>query len=67
MLQLLWLVPVLPLAGFAVLALSAGRLPRAAIAWIGCGSVGLAALVALAIAPRFVGEPGLAVHQVGWV
>ncbi|MFO1222692.1 MAG: NADH-quinone oxidoreductase subunit L [Burkholderiaceae bacterium] len=67
MLQLLWLVPVLPLAGFAVLALTTGRLPRAVIAWIGCGSVGLAALVALAIAPRFVGEPGLTVHQVGWV
>ncbi|HBR50525.1 MAG TPA: hypothetical protein DEA71_10610, partial [Nitrospira sp.] len=40
MLNLLWLIPVLPLAGFLLLALCGGRLSRHQIAWVGCGSVG---------------------------
>ncbi|MEO8719181.1 MAG: proton-conducting transporter membrane subunit, partial [Burkholderiales bacterium] len=67
MLQLLWLVPTLPLAGFAILALTTGYLPRAAIAWIGAGSVGLAALITVLIGFEFIGAPGLTFHQVGWV
>jgi NADH-quinone oxidoreductase subunit L len=67
MLELLWLVPVLPLAGFTILALTTGRLPRWAIAWIGCGSVGLAALDAILISFRFLGAPDLTFHQIGWV
>ena len=49
MLHLLFLVPTLPFAGFVVLAFFGRRLPKAAVAWIGAGSVGLAAAVALAI------------------
>ncbi len=57
MLRLIWLVPALPLAGFVVLAASGGRLDRRSIAWIGAGSVGLAALAAIAVAAAFVAAP----------
>jgi NADH-quinone oxidoreductase subunit L len=53
-LDLLWLVAALPLAGFLVLVLGGGRLPRWAIATIGAGSVGLAALLAFIIAAAFL-------------
>ena len=46
MLSLLSLIPMLPLAGFALLALGGGRLSHRQIAWIGTGSVGASALVA---------------------
>src|SRR5206468_10746648 len=43
MLRLLWLIPLLPLAGFAVNGLLGGRfLSRRAIALVGCGVVLLA-------------------------
>jgi NADH-quinone oxidoreductase subunit L len=57
MLTLLWLVPALPLAGFAALALAGFRMPRRAVAAIGVGSVALAAAIALAVAIRFVAAP----------
>ena len=53
----LWLVPTLPFAGFLVLSLLGGRLPRAAIGAVGAGSVGFAALPALGIAAEFIGAP----------
>ena len=57
MLDLLWLVPVLPLAGFLVLGLIGRRLSDRAVAWIGTGSVGLSALLSLGIAARFLTSP----------
>ena len=47
--QVLWLVPSLPLVGFAILFLTEGRLPKMVVAAIGAGSVGLAALCTLYI------------------
>ncbi|GAB4389289.1 MAG: NADH-quinone oxidoreductase subunit L [Thermodesulfovibrionales bacterium] len=41
---LLWLMPGLPLLGFAAIALMGGRLPRGAAGFVGAASVGLAAL-----------------------
>ena len=55
--QLLWLVPLLPLLGFTVLALTGGRLGRRAVAWTGAGSVGLSAALALWIAAGFLLHP----------
>ncbi len=49
MLSLLWLVPVLPLVGFAVLAVTAGQLPRKAVSAIAVGSVSLSAVIAILI------------------
>lgn len=47
--NLLWLVPALPFAGFLLLSLARCRLPRSAAAAIGVGSVGLSALVAFVV------------------
>jgi len=55
--DLLWAIPFLPLLGFVVLALAGRRLSRRAVAWIGAGSVGLAAVVALATAASFIASP----------
>lgn len=68
MLSLLWLIPVLPLAGFLVLALNGGSLSRSGIAAVGTGSVGFSALVAILIGIDFISTPppGLAFRQVAW-
>jgi NADH-quinone oxidoreductase subunit L len=48
MLHLLWLIPLLPFLGFAVLGLLGTRvLPRRAVAWVGCGTVLLSLLISL--------------------
>jgi len=68
MLGLLWLIPALPAAGFLALVLLDRRLSRRAAAWIGAGSVGLSALVALLVCGSFIASPpaGDAYHQVLW-
>ena len=68
MLRLLWLIPALPAASFVVLTLLNGRLGRRAVAWIGAGSVGLAAAVALIVSFTFIASPppGDAYRQVLW-
>ncbi|MEH6651822.1 MAG: NADH-quinone oxidoreductase subunit L [Motiliproteus sp.] len=53
MLNLLWLIPTLPLLSSLVLMLGAGRLSKNSIVICGVGSVGLAALIALSIAAGF--------------
>jgi NADH-quinone oxidoreductase subunit L len=45
MLDLLWLVPALPFAGFLTLALAGARLSRTSVARIGVASIGLSALL----------------------
>jgi NADH-quinone oxidoreductase subunit L len=50
---LVWLLVAVPLAGFLLLALAGGRLPRATVGGVGAGSVGLSALLALVLALRF--------------
>lgn len=57
MLNLLWLIPTLPLAGFVILALVGPRLPRPVSAMIGIGSVGLAAVVAALVGVSFMTAP----------
>ena len=67
--DLLWLVPTLPLVGFALLFVTEGRLPDKLVAVIGAGSVGLAALVALVAGYAFVqsGEAAVAVPLWTWM
>jgi NADH-quinone oxidoreductase subunit L len=67
-LGLLWVIPVLPFAGFLVLALIGPRLSRTAVASIGVGSIGLSTLVALLVGGRFIVSPpvGHAYAQVLW-
>jgi NADH-quinone oxidoreductase subunit L len=68
MLSLLWLIPALPAAGFVLLVLTGRRLGRTGTAWVGAGSVGLSALVALVVCGSFIVSPpaGDAYHQVLW-
>jgi NADH-quinone oxidoreductase subunit L len=68
MLSLLWLIPALPAAGFVLLVLLNRRLGCAGATWIGAGSVGLSALVALLVCGSFIVSPpaGDAYHQVLW-
>jgi NADH-quinone oxidoreductase subunit L len=56
MLELVWLIPLLPLVGFLVLAILGSRLSQRQVACIGVGSVGLAALLAVLVAVRFLGS-----------
>ena len=51
------LLPLLPLAGFVLLALAGGRLPRKAAGAIGVGSVGLPALLAIMLGVHFLLAP----------
>jgi NADH-quinone oxidoreductase subunit L len=68
MLELLWLVPALPLAGFLALALIGGRLGRGAAALIGAGSSGASALLAFFVAGTFITSPrrGQVFRQTLW-
>ncbi len=54
MLELLWLIPALPLAGYLLLLLIGARLSRRHIAWAGAGSVGAAALITGLVAVEFI-------------
>ncbi|HOO17182.1 MAG TPA: NADH-quinone oxidoreductase subunit L [Phycisphaerae bacterium] len=68
MLGLLWLVPVLPLAAFVLLALGGARMPRAAVSALGVGLPAAAAVIAALIAITFGASPpaGHSYTQVLW-
>lgn len=59
MLNQVWLVPLLPFISSVLLMLTGGKLPQRMIAFMGAGSVGLAAIIVLAIGIEFMpsGEP----------
>ena len=52
--ELIWLLPTFPLLGFLALVITAGSLPKRAVALVGAGSVGLSFVVALFIAYEFL-------------
>ena len=69
MLDLLWLVPALPLLGFLALAVAGGWFSRRTIALIGVGSVGLSLAVAVLVGFAFTGlsgTPGRPYDQILW-
>ena len=57
MLNLLWLIPALPFAGFLVLTMAGKGLPKPVAAIIGAGSVGLSAVLTLLIGSGFLLSP----------
>jgi NADH-quinone oxidoreductase subunit L len=69
MLTLLWLIPVLPLAGFVINGLLGRRLlPGTAVSWIACGAVAVSLLLSIGAVwdlsgdlGRWAGTPGLEV------
>src|SRR5574338_1186743 len=68
MLNLLWLIPSLPLLGFLLLALFGGRMNRIGIAILGVGSVGISALITILIGIDFISSPpvGYSFNQTLW-
>jgi len=54
--ELLWLIPALPLIGFLILVSTQGRLGKVPVALIGAGSVGAAAAVTAVAIWEFVGS-----------
>lgn len=62
MLELLWLIPVLPFAAFLALVFLGSRLSKTAVAIIGVCSVGISAFVAILAGISFVSSP-LADHS----
>ncbi|CAL1239817.1 NADH-quinone oxidoreductase subunit L [Candidatus Methylocalor cossyra] len=69
MLDKLWLVPLLPLAGFLILVVSQGKLDRRWVPWIGAGAVGLAAVLAGVIGYQFLtgSQPAYRLPLWSWV
>ncbi len=57
MLELLWLVPILPLVGAFVLGVAGRRLSQGAVSVIGVGSTGLSFLTTLGVAAAFFQLP----------
>ncbi len=64
--ELLWLIPALPLGGFLILLLTEGRLGNGIVALVGAGSVGLAALTALVVGSAFLDAGGEPFSQLLW-
>jgi NADH-quinone oxidoreductase subunit L len=65
---LLWLIPLLPLLGATLLGLGGAKLGHRASAIVGTSSVGLAALIAIAIGVRWLQHPpaGEVFNQLLW-
>ncbi len=57
MLELAWLIPALPLAGFLVLVVLGRRLGEPLAGWLATGAIGASFLVTLAVFVGLVGEP----------
>ncbi len=57
MIDFLYLIPALPLAGFLVLALTGRHLSKTTVALVGAGSVGISALLSVVMAIEFIGSP----------
>ncbi len=57
MLNLLWLIPALPLLGFLLLAIFGGRMNRMVIAFIGAGSVCISGILTILIGINFISSP----------
>ena len=68
MLNVLWLIPALPFAGFLILALEGKRISKQISALIGAGSVGISALLTIIIGITFISSPppGYSFNQNLW-
>jgi len=66
MLELLWLVPTIPLIGSLLLIFTQGKLPELPAGIIGAGSIGLAFLVALLAGIEFLNSGATSYSQELW-
>ena len=62
----LWTIPALPFAGFALLALAGGRMPRRPSAFVACATVGAAAGISFLFAFQFMTHDSHMVTQRLW-
>jgi NADH-quinone oxidoreductase subunit L len=69
MLDLLWLIPVLPFAGFFILAVAGARMSKNAVAFVGIGSVFFSAAITGLTGITFLASPppGHAYSQTLWI
>lgn len=66
MMNLLWLIPALPFLGALILVTMGSRLPRTAAAVVGCGSIGLAALITILVGIDFLSSSVGSYRHVAW-
>ena len=66
--NLIAFIPALPLIGFIVLSMAGRHLPKQAIAWIGAGTVSIAAILAIVLGFQFLqaAPPGNAYTDTLW-
>ena len=57
MLDLVWLIPALPLAGFLILVVFGRRLGEPAAGWLASATVGLSFVVSLIVFAGLLNEP----------
>jgi NADH-quinone oxidoreductase subunit L len=57
MLQLLWLIPAVPMAGFIVLAMAGARMPRKAVSIVAICPAAVSCAIAFLIGAEFVSSP----------
>jgi NADH-quinone oxidoreductase subunit L len=62
----LYLIPTLPLLGFLLLLVTEGKLPKVAVAVIGAGSIGAAAIVTLMVGLDFAASSQAPYSQTLW-
>ena len=62
MFEYLYLVPILPLAGFLINGLLLGRLPRPVVSFVACTTVGLSFIVSLLLFFELKGLPAGSLH-----
>lgn len=55
--EMLWLIPALPLFGFLILALFGNKLPRTLVPIIGAGSIAISAIIVIIIGVGFLNAP----------
>ena len=66
MLDLLWLVPVIPFIGFLILTLTFGKLPQTIAGIVGAGSIGVSFLFALLAGTSFMASDISSYSQSLW-
>ncbi len=64
--KVLWLIPTLPFLGALTLVLAGGKLTKSVNAWIGAGSVGLAALITILVGLDFLAKGSSSYQYVAW-
>jgi NADH-quinone oxidoreductase subunit L len=63
----LWLIPALPFLGAFILIVTAGRLSKPLSAFVGAGSIGIAALISIILGIGFLQNPSQTIDQTLWV